>query len=407
MIADSGSDVNDIPSLCNRVACSNHECHHGITFTFDFSCNRLPHKRLFPKVRDTIKQLGNVTLRDIAERLDISISTVSRALGEDTGDMVAPELRAKILEFARMVNYTPHPAAQLMRKPKRHLVTVLMPLSTDSFISDYMNGILAGIVTACSDMEMEARIALLDTNNSDILTQVRHAAIGAGSIVLVGQLLSPRQLVKLEEVGRPIIVMDACLPPSMDLAEVAVSTVGMNNRQCCYDLTMELLKLGHRRLALINGPIHMHDAWERQQGYIKALTEYRLLIDHQAIVHEPFTTDGGARALETLMQRSVNPTAIVCGNDEMAFGVLEKLTAQNIACPTGISVVGFDDSRLAARISPSLTTVRQPTIEMGRTAVEMLNERMLKPSTEVMAEHRVLSGEIVRRNSVAPPPDSN
>jgi DNA-binding LacI/PurR family transcriptional regulator len=358
----------------------------------------------FLAMRDSIKQLGNVTLRDIAERFDVSISTVSRALGEDTGDMVAPELRAKILEFARSINYTPHPAAQLMRKPKPHLLTVLMPLSTDSFISDYMNGILAGVVTACRDLGMEARIALLEQNNDDILTQVRHAAIGAGSIVLVGQLLSPRQLVKLEEVGRPIIVMDACLPPNMDLAGVGVSTVGTNNRECFYQLTLELLKLGHRHLALINGPLQQHDAWERQQGYIRALTEYRVPIDHHAIVNESFTTEGGGRAWETLRQRAIRPTAVLCGSDEMAFGVLEKLAEEGIACPRDLSVVGFDDSRLAARISPSLTTVRQPTIEMGRAAVEMLSDRVRTGVTEVKIEHRVLPGEIVRRQSVAPPP---
>jgi len=178
----------------------------------------------------------------------------------------------------------------------------------------------------------------------------------------------------------------------------------MNNRECFYELTLDLLKLGHRRMALINGPIHMHDAWERQQGYIRALTEYRIPIDHQAIVHESFSTEGGARAWDTLKRGSVRPTAIMCGSDEMAFGVLERLAEDKIACPQDISVVGFDDSRLAARITPPLTTVSQPTIEIGRAAVEMLAERLRNGSMEVVVEHRVLPGRIVRRKSVAPPP---
>jgi len=254
---------------------------------------------------------------------------------------------------------------------------------------------------------MEMRISLLDPYNDDILTQVRHASIGAGSIVLIGKLLSPRQLVRLEDVGRPTVVMDACLPPHMDLAGVAVSTVGMNNRECFYELTLELLKLGHRRMALINGPAHMHDAWERQQGYIRALTEYRVPIDHHAIVHEPFSAEGGARGWGALKQHSVHHTAIMCGSDEIAYGVLQKLGEERIACPQDISVVGFDDSRLSARIAPALTTVHQPTIEIGRTAVEMLSEQVRNSSVEVVIEHRVLPGRIVRRNSVGPPrPDS-
>jgi LacI family transcriptional regulator len=354
-----------------------------------------------------IRQIGDIRLKDIAEQLNVSISTVSRALGKDTCEKVTPDLRLKILEVARQVNYVPHPAAQLMRKPRTQLLTVLMPLSTDSVISDYMNGILAGVITASRDLNMEVRVALLDSNNEDILAQVRHAAIGAGSIVLVGKLLSLRQLVKLEEEARPIVVMDACLPPNMNRAEVAVSTVGTNNRECFYELTLQLLKLGHRRMALINGPIHMYDAWERQQGYINAMTEYRIPIDHQAIVQDSFTTEGGMRGWDLLKQRSVRPTAIMCGSDEIAFGILQKLADEKIVCPKEISVVGFDDSRLAARISPSLTTVRQPTIEMGRAAVDLLAARLQNPSAGDTVEHCVCPGEIVNRQSVAPPPSGS
>ena len=355
-------------------------------------------------LKEPVKRLGMITLRDIAEKFEVSISTVSRALGEDTGDKVAPELRARILEFARSVNYTPHPAAQLMRKPRVHLVTALLPLATDSFISDYVNGILAGMVTAARDFEMEARISLLNQEDDDILRQVRHAAIGAGSIVLIGKYLSLRQALKLEELARPMIVLNACLPPNMAVEDFGVSTVGTNNQEGFYELTLELLKLGHRRIALINGPIHQRDAWERQQGFMRALTEKRVPIDHSAVLNETFTAQSGALGWDILKRHTVRPTAIMCGNDEIAFGVLEKLAQENISCPKDISVVGFDDSRLAARITPALTTVRQPIIEIGRTAVEMLNSHVWRSSVEVTVEHRVLPGTIVRRSSVAPPP---
>lgn len=348
-----------------------------------------------------------VGLKEVAAKLGISVATASRALSESKSTRVSPELRSRIQVVARELGYRPHPAAQLLRKPKTQLLTVLMPLSPDSFISDYMNGIMSGIVTMARDLEMEVRVALLDADSDDILDQVNQAAIGAGSIVLVGRVLSPRQVVRLEDVGRPIVIMDACLPPNMDLAGVGISTVGTDNRKCFYDMTLELLKLGHRRVALINGPEHMHDAYERKQGYIQALTEYRIPIDHHAIVHVPFTTEGGALGWDTLKQRSVRPTAVMCGADDIAFGVLEKLADEKVACPEEVSVVGYDDSRLAARISPSLTTVRQPIIEMGRTVVEMLSERTRQAPADVVVEHRVLPGQVVWRKSVAPPRPSS
>jgi DNA-binding LacI/PurR family transcriptional regulator len=355
-------------------------------------------------LKQPVKRLGMVTLRDIAEEFDVSISTVSRALGEETSDKVAADLRTRILEFARAVNYTPHPAAQLMRKPRVHLVTALLPLATDSFISDYVNGILAGMVTAARDLEMEARVSLLNQDDDDILRQVRHAAIGAGSIVLIGKYLTLRQAMKLEELERPTIVLNACLPPNLAVEDFGLSTVGTNNQESYRELTSEILKAGHRRLALINGPIHQRDAWERQQGFINALTENRVPIDHSAILNGSFTAEGGANGWDKLKQHPVRPTAIMCGSDEIAFGVLDKLAQEKIACPAEISVVGYDDSRLAARITPALTTVRQPTIEIGRAAVEMLSGWAKNSSFEVAVEHRVLPGTIVRRNSVAPPP---
>jgi DNA-binding LacI/PurR family transcriptional regulator len=292
-----------------------------------------------------------------------------------------------------------------MRKPRVHLVTALLPLATDSFISDYVNGILAGMVTAARDLEMEARISLLNQEDDDILGQVRHAAIGAGSIVLIGKYLSLRQALKLEELARPIVVLNACLPPNLAVEDFGISTVGTNNLESYYELTSELVKLGHRRIALLNGPIHQRDAWERQQGFIKALTENRVPIDHSAILNDRFTAESGALGWEKLKQHSVLPTAVMCGNDEIAFGVLEKLDQDGISCPRDISVVGFDDSRLAARITPTLTTVRQPIIEIGRAAVEILNSQVRNLSDEPAIEHRVLPGKLMRRNSVAPPPD--
>jgi DNA-binding LacI/PurR family transcriptional regulator len=354
-------------------------------------------------LKQPVKRLGMVTLRDIAKEFDVSISTVSRALGEETSDKVAPELRARILDYARSVNYTPHPAAQLMRKPKVHLVTALLPLATDSFISDYVNGILAGMVIAARDLGMEARISLLNQDDDDILKQVRHAAIGAGSIVLIGKYLTLRQALKLEELMRPMVVLNACLPPNLAVEDFGVSTVGTNNQESYHELTSELLKLGHRRIALINGPIHQRDAWERQQGFVRALTENRVPIDHSAILNEKFTEEGGALGWEKLKQRSIRPTAIMCGNDEIAFGVLERLAQEKITCPEDISVVGYDDSRLAGRITPALTTVRQPTIEIGRAAVEILNDRINNSPDNVLVEQRMLPGRIVRRNSVAAP----
>jgi DNA-binding LacI/PurR family transcriptional regulator len=343
-------------------------------------------------------------LKDIAERLNVSVSTVSRALGKDTSDKVAPELRAKIVETARQVNYVPHPAAQLMRKPKVHLITALLPFETGAFVSEFYGAVLSGVVAASREWETETRVALIDPNDADILEETRRVALGAGAVFYMAKPLSVRQLVKLEDLARPIVVMGGSLPAHIDLSEVHVNTVGVNNLMAAYEVTIRLLKLGHRRLALINGPAGVRDAWEREQGFAKALKEHNVSFDPHAIIHGTFTTEGGVRGWEQLKLCSERPTAIVCGDDEIAFGVLEALAKDRIDCPHDVSVVGFDDSRWAPRVSPALTTVRQPTAEMGRAAVELLATRLQDPSGAASVEHRVFPVEIVNRQSVAPPP---
>ena len=343
-------------------------------------------------------------LKDIADKLNVSVSTVSRALGKDTSEKVAPELRARIIETARQVNYVPHPAAQLMRKPKVHLITVLLPLETGAFASEYYGTVLSGVVAASREWETETRVALIDPDDADILEQMRNVSIGAGALFYVGRPLSVRQLVKLEDLQRPCVVLSECLPAHIDLSEVHLSTVGVNNLDGSYKLTEMLLKQGHRRLAFINGPANVRDAWEREQGFIKALQEYHVSLDPYAIIHSTFTIDAGVRGWEQLTQCSPRPTAVVCGNDEIAFGLLEALAKDKVECPDEVSVVGFDDSRWAPRVAPPLTTVRQPTADMGRAAVELLSAHLRSPSGGSAAiEHRVFPVEIVDRESVAPP----
>ena len=353
-----------------------------------------------------IRQIGNMRLKDIAEKLNVSISTVSRALGKDTNEKVAPELRDRIVEAARQVNYVPHPAAQMMRKPRTQLITALLPLETSVFVSEFYGAVLSGVVAASREWETEIRVALIDPSDADILEETRQVALGAGAIFYMAKPLSVRQLIKLEELARPIVVMGGSLPAHIDLADVHVNTISVDNRTASYELTISLLKLGHRRLAFINGPASVRDAWEREQGFFKALKEYGVSLDPAAMVHETFTTDGGVRGWEQLKKCSDRPTAIVCGDDEIAFGVLEALAKDRIDCPHEISIVGFDDSRWAPLVSPGLTTVRQPTLEMGRAAVELLADCLRNPLGENAVAHRVFPVEIVNRQSVAPPPAS-
>jgi DNA-binding LacI/PurR family transcriptional regulator len=212
-----------------------------------------------------------VRLKDIARKLNISVSTVSRALGKDTCEMVAPELRKKILELAEESNYVPDPAAQLMRKPRVHLITVLLPRETNVFMSEYYGMVLSGIIYAAREGGTETRVALIDPNGGDILEQMQQVAIGAGGLVYMALPLTARQLIQLEDFVRPVVVMGGCLSPHIDISTSRVNTVSIDNFAATHELTTRLLKLGHRRIGLIGGPTTGRDAWERERGFLEAM----------------------------------------------------------------------------------------------------------------------------------------
>ena len=346
-----------------------------------------------------------VRLKDIARKLNISVSTVSRALGKDTCNMVAPDLRQKILEMAEQANYVPHPAAQLMRKPKVHLITVLLPLETGAFMSEYYGVVLSGVISAARDCGTETRVALIDPDSGDILEEMQRVAIGAGGLLYMALPLSARQLVKLEEFARPVVIMGGSLPPHVDVSNVGVNTVAVDNFAAARELTTRLLKLGHRQIGLISGPLTVRDAWERERGFMEAMKQYQQVVDPQAVIHAEFTVEAGMQGWKQMHQCTPRPTAVVCGNDEVAVGVLQALAKEKINCPGEVSVVGFDDSRWATRVTPALTTVRQPMAQLGRTAAELLVVR-LQNMDAVKVEHRVFPVEIIDRQSVAAPAHS-
>jgi LacI family transcriptional regulator len=132
------------------------------------------------------------------------------------------------------------------------------------------------------------------------------------------------------------------------------------------------------------------------------MKEHRGTIEPRAMIRGEFTTDAGMRGWQQVKQCSPRPTALVCGNDEIAFGVLEALANEKVDCPGQISVAGFDDSRWAVRVTPKLTTARQPMAQLGRAATELLVRR-LQGGTRTEVDHLVFPMEIINRQSTAPP----
>lgn len=324
---------------------------------------------------------------DVARLAAVSTATVSRALA--TPGRVSPETRARVAAAIAEVGYVPNPAARTLRSQKSRMVLVVLPDLANIFFSQILRGIEETLFEAGYGMiignldgppEKEARFAAL-------------AATGQvdGVLLLNGHLFERAGGAKIRR-GTPLVALCEAIPADIPQVEV-------DNRPAATLMTRHLAGLGHRRIAYVTGPHGNVLEHERFAGYREGLAAARLPFD-PALVHPgDYTLDAGARIGAALAERP-NPTAVFSSNDAMAIGLMRALIERGVRVPGDISVAGFDDIEYAAVADPTLTTIRQPRRDLGRTGAAILLD--LLAGRRAPARVR-LDTELVVRGSTAPP----
>jgi LacI family transcriptional regulator len=203
---------------------------------------------------------------------------------------------------------------------------------------------------------------------------------------------------RLAEVGTPV----ACVAAGAATRELAVG-VGIDDEAAGHDLAGHLLDLGHRRFGFIRGPEQHVSADERFAGFRRALAEAGLGEEAYVAVRGAFTFRSGVELLPQLAASSVRPTAIICGNDDMAVGALFSAHKLNMAVPGDISIVGFDDTPISEVIWPPLTTIHHPLKSIGYKAANLVFRQIDNPGAAPAPGHEVIPHTVVERQSSAPP----
>jgi LacI family transcriptional regulator len=174
--------------------------------------------------------------------------------------------------------------------------------------------------------------------------------------------------------------------------------VASNDREVVAQAVDHLVELGHRRIALIEGPEGFRSAHERREGFLGAMHAHGLDVPAAARAQGTYRFESGIAAASQLLDATERPTAIFASNDEMASGAFHAARQRNLRVPDDLSIIGFDDSPIAAHIWPPMTTVGWPVREMGRAAAL----KLIAPGDETASEHR-FPATLVKRQSVAPP----
>jgi LacI family transcriptional regulator len=328
-----------------------------------------------------------LTLEDIATFAGVSRATVSRVINGDA--RVKEQTREKVLAVIRQSNFQPNIAARSLAAGRTNVIGLVIPAGVATIFSDpYFPLLIQGVSTACNMQDYSVMLWLAEPEfEQRMIRQILHGGLLDGVVVSSMSIGDPIVLA-LHDSKKPFILIGR--HPELDVNYIDADNVAGGR-----EATLHLLRLGHRRIAIVAGPQNMIAGYDRFQGYLQALDDRGIPYLPELFAEGDFSERGGYTAMRQLL--SANPSAVFVGNDVMAEGAMRALREAGKRVPEDVAVVGYDDMPNAYRLVPSLTTIRQPTNGMGSLAVSTLIDIIHNPRPHKC--HLVLPVELVIRES--------
>ena len=303
------------------------------------------------------------TIRDVARRAGVSISTVSRVLNDTSP--VAEDKRALVFEAAEALGYAPNPAALSLHGKRTGGVGVLLPFVSGEFFSELLNG-LDG---AAQELGLFLTVSTSHRRADEFQKTVRALDKRVDGLIVMAPELDADGAAPLVKPGRPVVFVNT------DAQGLPADVLNFDNYGGARALTEHLLDVGHRRIAYIRGPATVWDARERARGYRDAMAEAGVSTDG-LVFDGDYTRETGHAVAQSCLNARPRPTAILAANDYCALGAVSALHAAGVAVPGEVVVCGFDGLPSTRYTVPPLTTARVPIREIGDRAVRRLVTRL-------------------------------
>jgi LacI family transcriptional regulator len=328
--------------------------------------------------------LDTVTIKDIARALNLSTSTVSRALRGSYE--INPETKRLVLEYAERLNYRPNPIALSLKGSSSRAIGVIVPQIANYYFSQAINGIEAiaynrgyHVIIFQTHESYEREVANVQ--------QAMSRKVDGLLISLSSETSDVDHLRELLDRNMPIVQFDRVSN------ELNTTKVVADNFAGAFAATEHLIKSGRKRIAHLTIPPWISITQERLAGYRAALEQYGLEYDENLVRYGTFGPDEADKLVDELLAQSPRPDAFFTASDRLALGALAALQRRHIAIPQEMSLIGFTNLNVADLLSPSLSTVVQPAQEIGQMAAERLIElierkqKAAPPSTIVVPSH--------------------
>jgi LacI family transcriptional regulator len=339
-------------------------------------------------VRKVLK--SNPTIKDIAAKLNLHHTTVSRAL-RDHPD-VKEETKRKVKELAKKMNYQPNNLARSLKRQKSNSIGVIVPEIRHHFFSAVISGIedvasKAGYVILVAQSNEQFEREIMNTN-AFISNHV------AGLLVSISQTtVSSDHFKRFMELGGKLVFFDRVCD------DLSASQVIVDDYGGAFAAMEYLIGKGYKRIAHLGGTKSLSISKMRYQGYVDALKKHGINLDEKYVFWGGLQEQNGKEGMQYLLNLDPRPDAVFAVNDPVAIGAYETIHSQNLNIPEDIAVVGFSNNPISSVVSPPLTTIHQPAYEMGKKACELLLKRIENPKESIKNKKIVLPTKLVARHS--------
>jgi len=329
-------------------------------------------------------------MADVAARAGVSVATVSRALSGDPKQVSAPVLK-RIIDAAEDLEYIPNNLARNMRSGTARILGLI--------ISDIGNPFFTAVARGAEDVAQRHGYSLV-LSNTDENPEREAASLGvmaaerAAGVIIATTNENGTALRRFRDMGMAIVAIDR------HIVDLSTDSVVVDNESAAYEAVTHLVRLGHRRIAIVGGPSDADTARERQRGYERALREARIPIQPDLVCRGDFREAAGLTMTRCLVDLPDPPSAIFAVNNLTTIGMLGALRERGVEVPSAISVVGFDDIPTGELLDPPLTVVQQPTYRVGASAAELLIRRLREPTATI--QEVVLTASLIVRGSTGP-----
>ncbi|KIF71759.1 LacI family transcriptional regulator [Streptomyces sp. AcH 505] len=313
------------------------------------------------------------TLEAVAALAGVGRGTVSRVVNGSTG--VSPKARKAVEAAIAELNYVPNPAARSLVTSRTDSIALVIPESESRLASEpYFSAVIRGVSTELADTEMQLLLILV--RNPRELTRLTRflEAQRVDGVLLVAVHRDDPLPALLEKMQIPTVLAGRRSPAE------ALSHVHADNLGGAASAVRHLLGKGRRTVATITGPLDMDVGHSRLQGWRDAHTELGVRPDETLVAPADFTEDGGRAAMGELLDRRPDIDAVFAASDVMAAGAMTELRRRGRRVPEDVAIVGFDDSIVAHHTVPPLTSVRQPTEDIGRSITRLLLDEIRDPA---------------------------